>query len=110
MDAATRMGHGLNASIRLVRVQIVPFPMDLTHSPVYEGFLREQLAQFSSELPTASEIRLAREFGQGLLGTLTRESVVVIGYRKRPWRTRNEKTAAELQRAGFHVVLVKEGL
>jgi len=108
MDAANRMGAGLNATLRLVKVQVVPFPMDLDQSPVYIDFLKSQLAQFQSELPVAGEIRLAREFEPGLLSTLGRDSVVILATRKRPWgiTTRNERLAALLRRSGHKVVLV----
>src|ERR1700691_2429768 len=109
LDAANRMGAGLNATLRLVKVQVVPFPLDLNQSPVYIDFLKDQMAQFQSDLPVAGEIRLAREFEAGLLATLGRESVVILATSKRPWRTRNEHLAATLRRAGHKVVLVTQG-
>jgi hypothetical protein len=109
LDAANRMGAGLNATLRLVRVQVVPFPLDLSQSPVYIDFLKDQIAQFQSDLPVAGEIRLAREFEAGLLGTLGPESVVILATPKRMWRTRNEVLAAILRRAGHKVVLVTQG-
>jgi hypothetical protein len=108
LDAANQMGSGLHPSIRLVKVQVVPFPMDLNQSPVVVDFIREQLRHFRSELEIAPEIRLARDTEQGLLGTLTRDSLVVLAYRKRPWRTREEKIAERLWRSGYHAVLVEE--
>ena len=78
LDAANRMGGGLNATLRLVKVQVVPYPLDLNQSPVYIDFLKDQLTHFQSELPIAGEIRLAREFEDGLLGTLGRDSVVIL--------------------------------
>ena len=109
LDTANRMGAGLNATLRLVRVQVVPFPLDLSQSPVYIDFLKDQIAQFQSDLPVAGEIRLAREFEAGLLGTLGPESVVILATPKRMWRTRNEVLAAILRRAGHKVVLVTQG-
>ena len=109
LDAANRMGAGLNATLRLVKVQVVPFPLDLNQSPVYIDFLKDQLAQFQSDLPVAGEIRLTREFEAGLLGTLGRESVVILATPRRMWRTRNEHLAATLRRAGHKVVLVTRG-
>src|SRR5580693_10795128 len=110
LDAANRMGGGLNATLRLVKVQVVPFPLDLAQSPVYIDFLKEQLAQFHSDLPLTGEIRLAREFEAGLLGSLGRDSVVILATPKRPWRTRNERLAASLRRAGHKVILVTQGV
>jgi len=109
LDAANRMGGGLNATLRLVKVQVVPFPLDLDQSPVYIDFLKDQLTHFQSELPVAGEIRLAREFEAGLLGTLGRDSVVILAAPKRPWRTHNERLAASLRRTGHKVVLITQG-
>ena len=108
LNAANRMGAGLNATLRLVKVQVVPFPLDLEQSPVYIDFLKDQLAQFRSEFPVAGEVRMARELEAGLEGTLGRDSVVILATPKRPWRTRNERLAATLRRAGHRVVLVKD--
>jgi len=105
LDAANRMGAGLNAVIRLVKVQVVPYPLDLKQSPVYIEFLKDQLAHFQSDIPVAPEIRLARDLEAGLLGTLGGESVVILATRKRPWKTSNERLAAALRRAGRTVVL-----
>jgi hypothetical protein len=109
LEAANGMGAGLNPTLRLVKVQVVPYPLDLNQSPVYIDFLQDQLAQFKSELPMAGEIRLAREFEAGLAGTLSRDSVVILATRKRPWKTHNERLAASLRRAGYKVVLVSTG-
>jgi hypothetical protein len=108
LGAANRMGGGLNATLRLVKVQVVPFPMELDQSPVYIDFLKDQLAQFQSDLPVAGEIRLAREFEDGLLGTLGPDSVVVLATPRKLWKTRNERLAASLRRAGHKVVLISE--
>ena len=109
LDAANRMGGGLNATLRLVKVQVVPYPLDLKQSPVYIDFLKDQLTHFQSELPIAGEVRLARELEDGLLGTLGRDSVVILATPKRPWRTRSERLAGSLRRAGHKVVLVTQG-
>jgi hypothetical protein len=106
LDAANRMGAGLNAALRLIKVQVVPFPLDLDQSPVYIDFLKQQLSEFKTELPAAGEIRLARDFEEGLAGTLGRDSVVILATPKRLWRTRTERLAASLRRRGHKVVLV----
>jgi hypothetical protein len=106
VDAANRMGEGLNAKLRLIKVQVVPYPLDLSQSPVYIDFLKSQLSRYESELPLAGEVRLARELEAGLLGTLGSDSVVVLASGKRLWRTRNESLAASLRRTGHKVVLV----
>jgi len=109
LKAAGQMGAGLGASVRLVKVQCVPYPLDLNQSPVHLDFLQEQMSSFRSTLPLTEEILLAREFEQGLEDTLHENSVVVLSFRKRPWRTRNERLAANLQRHGRKVIILSEG-
>jgi hypothetical protein len=106
LDAANRMGAGLNPVLRLIKVQVVPFPLELNQSPVYINFLKQQLEQLDSALPVAGEIRLARDFEEGLGGTLGRDSVVILATPKRPWRTRTERLAQSLRGSGHKVVLV----
>ncbi len=109
LAAAGRLGGGLNAAVRLVRIQLVPYPRDLDRSPVPLSFLSEQLKTFRCELPLTVEIRLARELQDGLVTTLHADSVVVLASKKRLWRTRTESLAAALRRAGYKTVLVYEG-
>ena len=108
LAAASRMGTGLHASIRLIKVQCVPYPLALNESPVFIDFLRQQLNSFHSTLPLSSEIHFARDFGPGLDHGLSQDSVVVLSYRKRPWRTRNERIAASLIRTGRKVILIQQ--
>ena len=111
LKAANRLGAGLDAVVRMVKVQMVPFPLDLTYSPIPLDFLESQLMRLGSEvsaLPFTAEIRLAREWESGLLGTLRFRSMIVLAYRKRPWRTRTERYADSLRAGGYTVVLVNE--
>ena len=109
LEAASRLAAGLNPTIRLVRVQVVPYPLQINQSPVNIEFLAEQLAKLSSGGPVAPEIRLDRIMEDALLGTPGRESVVVLAAPKRPWTTRNERLAATLRCPGHMGVLVNPG-
>ena len=109
LNAANRLGAGLNARIRLLKIQVVPFPLDLTQSPVPIAFLTQQLSSFESKLPVTCEVRLARESEPGLKDILGEHSLVLLATARRPWRTREERMAASLRRAGHTVVLVREG-
>jgi hypothetical protein len=106
INAANRMGAGLNAALRLVRVQVVPFELDLNRPPVFIDFLKEQLAGFESALPIGGEVRLARDFEDGLKGTLGPDSVVILATKRRPWRTNTERLSRSLRRSGYRTVLV----
>jgi hypothetical protein len=109
LDAANRMGTGLNAALRLIKIQIVPVQLDLCQSPVGINFLKEQLSTLRPDLPAARELRFARDFKEGLESALTPDSLVVLATLSRPWRTRQEQLAASLRRDGFRVVLVPTG-
>ncbi len=106
LDVANRMGAGLDAALRLVKVQVVPFPLELNQSPACIDFLKKQLQQFESKLPASGEIRLARDFLAGLEGALDADSIVILATRRRPWRTSTERLAASLHRVGHKVVMV----
>jgi len=104
LSAAEQLGAGLRAAIRLIKVQVVPFPM--SQSPVHLAFLREQVAAFHSSLPLRGQIVLAREYEPELMRALRPESIVVLASKKRVWRTRTESLAIKLRKAGHRVVLV----
>lgn len=108
LSAAHRLGAGLDAAVRVVKVQVVPFPLDLRYSPVPVDFLAAQLRSLCGERDSM-EIRLAREFEEGLRGTLRYRSMIVLATNKRPWRTRTERLAESLRKAGYTVVMVPEG-
>ena len=105
LDSANRMSAGLNATIRLVKVQVVPFPLDLSQPPVRLNFLRDQLKRLRSERPPHPEIRLARDAAAGLMSGLKRGTIVVLAFRKRLWRTREQILAARLLQSGYETIL-----
>jgi hypothetical protein len=106
INAANCMGAGLHASLRLVRIQVVPFELELNRPPVFVDFLKEQLAGFESALPIAGEVRLARDFEDGLKGTLGPDSVVILATKQRPWRTSTERLSRSLRRSGYRTILI----
>jgi len=106
LEACDRMSAGLNANIRLVRIQVVPYPMDLDRSPVDMHFLLREMEECKSGIFASCEIRLARDFEEGLLSSLKRHSVVVLSYEKHWWKSANERLAAKIRTAGRKLVLV----
>jgi hypothetical protein len=104
LKAAEILGDGLRGSIRLLKVQVVPFPM--RQSPVHLGFLKKELGLFQSTLPLGTHILLAREYIPDLTRALNHDSIVILATRRRPWRTRTESLARSLRSAGHRVVVV----
>jgi hypothetical protein len=105
---AGRLGAGLHAKIRLLRIEIIPFPLDPHYPPVDPGFLRKQMETFQATLPLERKVLLARDFKPELCSRLREESIVVLASRRRLWRTRSERLAASLRDAGRDVVMVYE--
>jgi hypothetical protein len=111
LRAARGLGAGLDSAIRLVKVQVVPFPLDLRFSPVPVEFLEAQMEHLrgnEESIPITSEIRFAREFESGLMGTLRFRSLIVLASKERPWRTGTERLSEFLKRAGYTVIMVPE--
>jgi hypothetical protein len=104
LKTAEKLSPGLHASVRLIKVQVVPFP--LQQSPVHLGFLKMQLEAFMAEMPITAHILLAREFEADLMRALNPGSIVILASKRRLWRTRSESLAATLRKGGHRVVLV----
>jgi hypothetical protein len=106
LNEAGRLGAGLQAKIRLLRIEIVPYPLDPQYPPVQPEFLQEQMETFQSTLPIERNVLLARDFKPELCRRLRETSIVVLASRRRLWKTRTERLAAALRGAGRAVVLV----
>ncbi len=85
--------NGLNASVRLIKARVVGFPDELEHPTISPGFLREQLESLECALPVKAEVHFAREEQWTFLRLLTRDAVVPIASKSRPWAT-NQAGAA----------------
>ncbi len=105
LAAAGRLSAGLSPLIRMVRIQLVPFPLQLDCAPVSTAVLRQQFAPLAEEFGAHLQICLTRDTREGLLYTLARNSVVVIAAHRRWWKSREERLALWLRRRGGNVVL-----
>lgn len=104
--AGERLSAGLEATLRLVRIQVVPYPLSLEQSPVDTHLLLSEMQNCTRGLPVSCEIRLARDFREGVVSSLRRHSVVVMGYHPRLWKTSIERFADDLRREGHQLMLV----
>jgi hypothetical protein len=104
---ADELAAKLPSRIRVLRLHGVPFPDDLRYPPVALDILREQARQVARGVKT-SEITLVltRDPEAALLKTLRPGSIVVIGTRKRWWRTAQERLARICERHGYQVAIV----
>ncbi len=105
--AAGRLGSGLDTTIRLLKIQLVPFPLQMGESPIAVGFLEQQLLELDTlDVPVHREIRYARDFDACLRDAITKRSLVVIASARRLWRTREQRLARTLTAEGYSVVLI----
>jgi hypothetical protein len=105
---AVSLTAGLNARLLLVAVHTIPYPAAFGCPALVHAHLVEQLVDLASRcsLPVNPQVVLARSCEQGFRHALKAESTVLIGTRKRFWKTWEERLAAALAREGHRVALV----
>ena len=112
LRVADSLGDGLHTEIRLIRIQVVPYPLDLRRPPVPAEFMKQQLESLyrlagQHNAQVQYDIRTARDLASALRDALKNSSFVVLATRRRPWRTRAERLATILREDGFNVLLVR---
>jgi len=98
----------LYVHVSLVDIQIVPFPCPLDQAPINKEFSERRLRDLltESQLPGSAEVLYARDWFDGFCRVLEPKSLVILGTKKRLWRTREEKLASALVKAGHQVLLL----
>jgi hypothetical protein len=107
---ATELAHGLDARIRLLVPQLVPYPLPLESPPVLLEFSQKRFQTIAAAqaVETQVEIFLCRDVDTVLSQFLPRASTVLVGGRKRWWRTAEERLVKRLQRMGHHTILATD--
>ncbi len=96
---------GLGAHIRLIRIEVTPYPLDLLRPPIPVSFLSEQLESIECAVPICPEIKVARDFEAALLASLPPHSLTILSSKRRPWATYPERLARRIRWAGHDVIL-----
>jgi hypothetical protein len=109
LQAAANLASGLRADIDLVVPEVVPYPLPLVRPAVPPGFTLRRLMNLAREADVQASIYvyLCRDQVQTLLQVLQRQSVVVLGRRKRWFPTKPMLLARALRKRGHQVILVK---
>ena len=105
LTAAGRLSAELLPLIRIVRTQVVPFPLQVENAPVSAAVLHRQLIPLAEEFGAHLQLCFTRDAREGLLHTLAKDSVIVIASRRRWWKSREERLAIWLRQRGWSVVL-----
>lgn len=108
LKRAAELVSGLNASVLLVAVHTIPFPASFSSATACHAHLVGQLADLAglSSLPVTPHVVMARYRDEGFRFVLQEESTVLVGTKKRPWQTQEERLARVLAKAGHKVVLL----
>jgi hypothetical protein len=98
----------LEVHVCLVDIQVVPFPCSLNQPPVNTKFSEMRLQALLKEtgLPGKAAVVYTRDWLEAFRNILEPGSLVVIATRKRWWRTREDKLARTLMKAGHQVLLL----
>jgi hypothetical protein len=109
LQAAANLASGLQAAIVLIVPEIVPYPLPLVRPAVPAGFTLRRLMGLAREAHVQASIYvyLCRDQVQTLLQVLQRQSVVVLGSKKRWFPTKSMLLARALRKRGHQVILVK---
>jgi hypothetical protein len=109
LTRAVALAKGLNARLRLVMLNVIPYPLPLERPPVRCDFSERRLLDIASASPVETTVQLCmcRQRFETLVALLRPRSLVVIGGHKTWWPTKEEKLARELRRAGHEVILAE---
>lgn len=108
LDAAGRLARGLSATVILLAVREVPFPLPLDKPDVQPEFLLRQLRDLTDgiPLPVRVELVLARDKADAFQNAIAPGSVVLLAVRRRWWTTAEERLARALAGRGHAVSLL----
>jgi len=108
VEQAAAFAAGLNVTLKLVAVYVAPYPADLRCPAAIEEHLTARLTELAerTSLPSSVQLIISRDRNDGLRQVLQPASTVLLGTRKRWWRTREERLARDLARQGHHVSLL----
>jgi hypothetical protein len=108
LDRAGVLTARLSATVRLIAVHAVPYPIPFGCPALAHAYLVEQLVDLASRSPLKvhAEVVLARGREEGFLAALPAESTVLLAVRRRPWKTAEDRLAAMLAGEGHKVALI----
>ena len=111
LRVAQSLARDLGARIHLQYAVTVPFQLPLERPGVSVSFLQEQLRRVLADLEKdgfepRAHLYLCRDRVQALRQALKRNSLVVIGGRRRWWPTPESRIARALEAEGHRVICV----
>jgi len=111
LKTAASLAHDLNARVRLLVHQTVPFALPLEAPPVYVSFIERRCRALAIGCAWASEVKvdvyLCRDRLRAVLQTLRSNALVVVGGKRSWWPGAEQKLARQLQHHGHRVIFAE---
>jgi membrane-associated phospholipid phosphatase len=106
LKTAAQLASGLSARIRLLVLEVVPYPLPLDRPHVPLAFTRRRFRTLAanSSIETNIDIHLVRDPDQTIESILEPHSVVVMGAHRSWWPSAHSRVATRLERLGHQVV------
>ena len=106
LKTAAQLAQGLSAHIRLLVLEVVPYPQPLDQPlvPVPITQRRFRTLAVNAAIETHVDIRLVRDREKAIDALLVPHSVVVTGSRRNWWPNADIRLAKRLERMGHQVV------
>jgi hypothetical protein len=99
----------LDVRVHLIDIQVIGFPCPLDQPPIQKDFAEQRLRDLLEPTGLSGTIRVlyTRDGLEGFRRVLEPQSIVILATKKRWWRTREEKLAQTLLKAGHDVMLLQ---
>ena len=106
LKRAGELAAGLAASIRLLVLNVVPYPLPVESPQVPVAFTQRRFTTIACDarVDTVVDIRLGREKASMMEAALKPHSVVVLERRRNWWPHPTRRLAKRLERLGHQVV------
>jgi hypothetical protein len=107
---AASLARDLGATIRILNIRTVPYPLPLDKPPVDREVVARNISTLADgqPIPTRIEICFGRDVVESLLQSLSPNSIVLVGSKSRWWENKERKLAKQLARHGHQIILVAE--
>ncbi len=106
LKTAARLAHGLSARIRLLVLEVVPYPLPIDRPNVPLSFTRRRFHTLAgnASIETTVDIHLVRDPDKSIESALEPHSVIVMGAHRTWLPNAHTRVAKRLERLGHQVV------